>query len=237
MKILYSIYLYFRATMFMLICLPVMILISLFSPSSIYRVGQLVAKGVFWCFNIKYEIIGILPEDVPYIFMHNHTSFLDLFFLPMIIKGKYTGVVASKNFKIPLIGRILKQIKAIPITRSNLTDAIRSIKVAEKRLNQGYHIAIFPEGTRTITGQLNPFKKGGFHMALNTNTNIVPIAVKGLFNIKPKTRWTINKGKAVMIIGHPINVKGKTVDELILEMLNFYKGHDLLLDTSMSNNR
>ena len=50
----------------------------------------------------------------------------------------------------------------------------------------GYHIVILPEGTRTLTGQLNTFKKGGFHLAVNTKARILPIITKGLFNIKPK---------------------------------------------------
>ena len=98
---------------------------------------------------------------------------------------------------------------------------------AQKRLKQGLSICIFPEGTRTITGKLNPLKKGGFHMAKNTNTKILPIAVKGFFQIKPKNRWTINKGKAIMLIGHPIHVVDKTVEEIMQEMQNYFLKHGL----------
>ena len=149
--------------------------------------------------------------------MHNHTSFLDLFFLPTVIKGKYTALVAAKNFKIPLIGSILHRIKAIPIHRFNHTKALDALKIAEQRIKEGYHLAIFPEGTRSITGELSPFKKGGFHMAMNTNTKILPIAVKGLYNIKPRNRWTINNDIAKMIIAKPINVTNKTVEDLLQE--------------------
>ena len=67
-----------------------------------------------------------------------------------IINGKYTGIIAAKNFKIPLIGLILKRIKGIPIYRKNHNKAIESLRIAENYLKSGYHIAIFPEGTRTI---------------------------------------------------------------------------------------
>ena len=79
---------------------------------------------------------------------------------------------------------ILKRINAIPIHRFNHAKAIDALKTAESQIKQGYHIAIFPEGTRTITGKLNKFKKGGFHMAINTNTKILPIIVQGLYEIK-----------------------------------------------------
>ena len=86
--------------------------------------------------------------------MHNHTSFLDLFFLPTVIKGKYTGVVAAKNFKIPLIGSILYRTQCNSYSAlSIMTKAIEALKIAEQKIQEGYHIAIFPEGTRTIDGK------------------------------------------------------------------------------------
>ena len=91
--------------------------------------------------------------------MHNHSSFLDLFLLPTIIEGKYTGIVAQKNFRIPIVGSLLKKLNAIPIQRSNLNAAKHSIQLAEDLIKKGFHIAIFPEGTRTITGKISKFKK------------------------------------------------------------------------------
>ena len=133
----------------------------------------------------------------------------------MVIKGKYTGIIAAKNFKIPIIGLLLNRMKGIPIERSNKTHAIKGIEVAQERLKEGYHIAIFPEGTRTITGKLSKLKKGGFHMAKNAKAKILPIIVKGLYEIKPKTRWTINTDiVAKMIIKEPIDTMHYSVDEL-----------------------
>ena len=217
MKKIYSIWLYGKALLFIILFFPPILIIAIITPSLLYKYACFLSKGIFWSFNIKREVIGDFPDNGPYILMHNHTSFFDLFFLPTVIKGKYTGLVAAKNFKIPLIGSILHRIKAIPIQRFNHNKALDALKIAEQRIKGGYHLAIFPEGTRTITGELNPFKKGGFHMAINTNTKILPIIVKGLYNIKPRNRWTINKGIAKMIIAKPINVANKTVEELLEE--------------------
>ena len=227
MKIIYSIWLYFKALLFVIIFFPVMLIIAILKPSWLYLYARFLSKGIFWCFNIKRKIIGKFPNKGPYILMHNHTSFLDLFFLQTVIKGKYTGVVAAKNFKIPLIGSILHRINAIPIHRFNHSKAIEALKVAEQKIYQGYHIAIFPEGTRTIDGKLNIFKKGGFHMASNTNTKILPIIVKGLYSIKPKNRWTIYPGIATMIILDPIDVTNKSPDDLMQETRNLYLQHNL----------
>ena len=229
MNSIYSIFLYFRAGVFLLICTPILLIIPFFSSSAIYPFSKFVSKGVFWCFNIKRKIVGTFPSKSAgtYIMMHNHSSFLDLFLLPSMINGKYTGIIAAENFKIPLIGSILRRIKGIPIYRKNHSSALESLKIAEKYLNDGYNIAIFPEGTRTITGKLNQFKKGGFHIAVNTQKKILPIIVQGLYNIKPKTRWTLNPGLVKVTILEPISVVNKSVDELIIETRNLYLKYNL----------
>ena len=92
--------------------------------------------------------------------------------------------------------------------RKNKTKAIEAIKQAEHIIKDlGYHIVIFPEGTRTTTGELQPFKKGGFHMAINTQTPIIPVVVKGGFRFKPKNRWYIKPSIINIDVGSPIDVK------------------------------
>ena len=80
----------------------------------------------------------------------------------------------------------MRRIQAIPIDRKNRFTAIESIKKAEEVLKGGVHIGILPEGTRTLDGNIGPMKKGGFHMAINTETSIIPVGVYGAFNFKPK---------------------------------------------------
>ena len=228
LKIIYSTYIYLRTLIFLLLASIPAIIIIIIAPSKAHRVGSFLAKCLFRCFGIRFQIHGSFPADGPYVIMHNHSSFLDMFFLPIVIKGKYTGVVAAKNFRIPIIGQIIKMMKAIPIQRTNKENALRGIEIAQNLINKGYHIAIFPEGTRTITGKLAQLKKGGFHLAVNTKAKILPVVVKGLFKIKPKTRWTIdNKIKAEMIIEKPIDTINKSVDELIDQVNEFFIKHGL----------
>tara|TARA_Y100000816_G_scaffold238311_1_gene184424 strand:+ start:254 stop:871 length:618 start_codon:yes stop_codon:yes gene_type:complete len=204
-----------------------MILSAIFMPTYLYPFAQFLSKGIFWTFNIKRIIKGKFPKDGPYILMHNHSSFLDLFLLPTIIEGKYTGIVAQKNFRIPIVGSLLKKLNAIPIQRSNLNAAKHSIQLAEDLIQKGFHIAIFPEGTRTLTGKINKFKKGGFHMAVNTKTKILPIVVEGLFSIKPKNRWTIMPQPVKLIIKDPVDVLNKSVDDVLEEVEFIYLNHEL----------
>ena len=152
------------------------------------------------------KIKGQFPKNDTYIIMMNHTSFIDVFIFPLIPKGAWTGITASENFKIPLFSTIINRIQAIPIDRKNRNTAIQSIKKAEAVLKQGIHIGILPEGTRTTNGRMCELKKGGFHMAINTNTAIIPVGIQGAYNFKPKDRWWMIPGSISINIGEPTNV-------------------------------
>ena len=156
-----------------------------------------------------------IPKDGQYIIMMNHTSFADVFFSCQPLRGKYTAILASFNFKIPIWGTMLRFFNAIPVYRRNKHKAIQAIKHAETIIkDMGYHVVIFPEGTRTTNGKLQKFKKGGFHMAINTGVPIIPIAVKGGFEFKPKTRWYIKPSIIDIEVGKPIDVTKYSVSEL-----------------------
>tara|TARA_B100001142_G_scaffold70355_1_gene70664 strand:+ start:4305 stop:5006 length:702 start_codon:yes stop_codon:yes gene_type:complete len=156
-----------------------------------------------------------IPKDGKYIIMMNHSSFADVFFSVQPLRGKYTAILASFNFKIPIWNRMIKSFKAVPVYRKNKLKAIEAIKQAEYIIkNLGYHIVIFPEGTRTINGKLQAFKKGGFHMAINTQTPIIPVIVKGGAKYKPKNRWYIKPTIIDIEVGDPINVKNYSIDDV-----------------------
>ena len=168
-----------------------------------------------------------IPKDGQYIIMMNHTSFADVFFSVQPLRGKYTAILASFNFKIPIWKQMLTSFKAIPVYRKNKVKAIEAIKQAEHIIKDlGYHIVIFPEGTRTTTGELQPFKKGGFHMAINTQTPIIPVVVKGGFRFKPKNRWYIKPSIINIEVGDPIDVKeysSNDVDLLLNKTHSIFK--------------
>ena len=223
-----SIFIYLRTLIILIIMGPPAIIFMTLVPKYSYKIASKLSYILFKSFGVKYKILGVFPDNGPFVIMHNHSSFLDLFFLPIIIKEKYTGIIAAKNFKIPIVGLILHRMKGIPIHRKNKIHSRKSIEIAQERIKEGYHIAIFPEGTRTTTGKLSQLKKGGFHMAINSKVKILPIIIKGLYDIKPKTRWTINNSiEAIMIIEKPINTIDQTVDNLINKVNNLFIKHGL----------
>ena len=175
-----------------------------------YKIDKLCCHIMLSALLVLPKIKGGFPSDGTYIIMMNHSSFLDVFIFPLVPRGAWTGITAAENFKIPVFSTIIKRIQAIPIERKNRQAAFESIKQAENVLKQGIHIGILPEGTRTLDGKIKPLKKGGFHMAINTNTPIIPVGVSGAFEFKPKNRWWMNPGLVTVNIGDPISINDYT---------------------------
>ena len=175
-----------------------------------YKIDKLCCHIMLSALLVLPKIKGEFPSEGTYIIMMNHSSFLDVFIFPLIPRGAWTGITAVENFKIPIFSTIIKRIQAIPIERKNRQAAFESIKQAEDVLKQGIHIGILPEGTRTLDGKIKPLKKGGFHMAINTNTPIIPVGVSGAFDFKPKNRWWMRPGFVTVNIGDPISINDYT---------------------------
>ena len=134
------------------------------------------------------------PAKGPYIYVFNHTSLLDTFILVSVLP-EFTGAIGKKEqFSIPLWGWILKRWGVVPIDRKALRDAIRSLQVVEKSLQHGLSLLISPEGTRSLDGTLQSFKKGAFHVALHTQTPIVPICIFGAHSSKNRSSWRLRPG-------------------------------------------
>ena len=171
-----------------------------------YKLDKLCCHIMMSALLVLPKIKGEFPSEGTYIIMMNHSSFLDVFIFPLIPRGAWTGVTATENFKIPVFSLLIRRIKAIPIDRKNRSAAIESINKAEDVLKGGIHIGILPEGTRTLDGKIKSLKKGGFHMAINTNTPIIPVGVSGAFEFKPKNRWWMKPGLVTINIGNPISV-------------------------------
>ena len=183
-----------------------LIIVGLIHLPLFYKIDKFLCRIILLTLCSWPKILGKFPDKGTYIIMMKHSSFIDVFLFPLIPKGAYSGVTAKGNFKIPVFSTLIKRIKAIPIDRSNRTSAISSIKQAEKILTEGIHIGILPEGTRTLNGLIGTIKKGGVHMAINTNTSIVPVGVIGAFNFKPKNRWWIVPNKITLNIGEVIDI-------------------------------
>ncbi|MBH90527.1 MAG: hypothetical protein CMG67_00220 [Candidatus Marinimicrobia bacterium] len=162
---------------------------------------------------------GNIPngEDAPYLYMFNHVSMFDQFMVVAYLKHYTTAIGAHEEFRWPIFGAVAKKYGGIPIDRKHLKKAIGTLKAAEKIIREGTSIIIAPEGTRTVTGAIGNFKKGPFHLALNTGATIVPVALINAFEAKKKTDWRLKPGMIKAKFGNPIhfsNYSNLSVEEL-----------------------
>ena len=150
------------------------------------------------------------PERItrPAIFVSNHQSFLDVVLLPAMLPPETVFIAKKEIRRVPLFGPGFAAGGAVLIDRSNPRGAIESIREGIKKLPSGWAIVIFPEGTRSKTGELRRFKKGCIHVALATKFPIVPIAVHGVRELTDtptwKPRWLPRPGTVQIAIGEPI---------------------------------
>ena len=117
--------------------------------------------------------------------------------------------------KIPLFGFAMKRARYISIDRENPRLAVKGMNEAAEKIKNGTSVLIFPEGTRSVDGQLLPFKRGGFHLALKSECNVVPISIIDSRLIAPKGSLRIKKGTVIMNIGEPIPVKGYSKKDMV----------------------
>lgn len=202
---------------------PIVLIVALIYPRGLFQLVSPFCKLMVYAFGCSVSWNRKIPKDQAFVIMANHCSFLDVFAIPTVFQGKFSAVAADKNFKIPVYSIFLKRMKVVPIDRSNRAQAIAGIKKAESLIKDGYNIVILPEGTRTKDGHLGPFKKGGFHLAINTKARILPITTKGLFHIKPINRFIIKPGKISINVGNPIETDNKTVDDLLDETRQIFQ--------------
>lgn len=114
-----------------------------------------------------------------YVIMSNHQSHYDVAVLYYVLGGNVRMVAKKELFDLPLFGRAIREAGFVSVDRGNTEKAIASLAGAKDHVAHGTHLWIAPEGTRSPSGDLLPFKKGGFHIALDMKTPILPITIKG----------------------------------------------------------
>jgi 1-acyl-sn-glycerol-3-phosphate acyltransferase len=161
--------------------------------------------------GIELEVRGIekIDRDTAYIFMANHTSFVDGPLLFMLIPHPVRVLLKKEAFRIPVIGLSMKHIGFVPVDRKSLKGGIQSIEKASQLMKEkSYSFLIFPEGTRSRDGMPQPFKRGGFFLAVNTQAPILPITIKGTFELMPRRSFFVKRGKIKVIFHEPVKAEG-----------------------------
>ncbi len=142
-----------------------------------------------------------------YIYVSNHASQFDIPAVIACIPDKIRIVYKKELEKIPIFGWGLKYGKTyIAIDRERSHHALQSLEKAAKKIRTGASVLVFGEGTRSVDGKLQPFKRGPFNLALKAGVPIVPVSIKGSYKILPKHSFRIRPGTIKLILSSPIEV-------------------------------
>ena len=174
------------------------------------------SKTVLWFCRIRLNVQGIenIKPDTIQIFASNHTSHFDIFVLSAISPVRFGWVAKKELFKIPFLGWHMKLQGYVSIDRRHRDKAIASLNYAAEQIRNGKRIAMFPEGTRTREGTLQPFKKGLFHLCVRTGVPIVPIIIEGAYDVLKPESLIIRPGKVYVNIGKELPTSGYTPDTI-----------------------
>ncbi|MBN2611188.1 MAG: 1-acyl-sn-glycerol-3-phosphate acyltransferase [Bacteroidales bacterium] len=167
-------------------------------------------NALFTPMLVKVEGKNHIEKNASYIVIANHQSYFDIFLIYGWLGLDIKWVMKKELAKIPGIGFGSKKVGHIFIDRSNTRAAMESLSEAKKKLVNGTSVVIFPEGTRSKTNNLLPFKRGAFKLALELNLPILPVTVLNTKNILPTGTINLMPGSVKMIIHKPINIQGYT---------------------------
>ena len=205
------------AMLLLVVAMPALIVLWIINRrTALYPLALWGAKTWLKACGARVKVIGTeyLDPSRSYVFASNHRSYLDTAAL-FRYTGKRMGIVAKKELlKVPILGVGMGFVNIIAIDRSNPERARRSMDKAREVMENGYSFGVFVEGTRAMPGELLPFKKGAFHLALQTGAAIVPVAIRNTDWMMGKKTGVAYPGEIEMQILPPIETAGAGAEDI-----------------------
>ena len=171
-----------------------------------YRRAMTAASFGIRLVGIQVDVVGLDRFDMggTYIFMCNHVSNLDAPIVVPAIPRRTSVLVKRELCRIPILAKAMLMARFVPVDRQNRDAAIASIQHATEVMRSGINITVFPEGTRSPDGRLLPFKKGPFHLAMESQFPVIPMTIYGTEALMPKKGFAVRKGKVTLVFHAPI---------------------------------
>jgi len=204
-----------------LLLAPPVILFSLLDwPRAAYVPIRVWARLLHLTTGVRYRVQGLenVPTDSSYVVISNHCSYLDGPVLVLALPDPVYFIIKKELARIPLWGPTVVKAGFVAIDRADSEQARLEMRRAVEAVRSGRRILVFAEGTRSPDGHLRPFKKGGFHLAVDAQVPILPVAVNGSRGLFPKGGACILPGRIDVLVGRPIPTEGigkERIDELM----------------------
>lgn len=170
-------------------------------------------------FNIEFHGVENIPREGACIITPNHVTYADPIWITIPMPRRIYYMAWHKPFRIPVLGLLMRMFGAFPVNLDVAADASAQREAIEL-LRKGRALVMFPEGGRTRTGRLMPFKMGAFRLALAHGVPIVPVTIKGAERIWPVGQMFPRPGKLTIIYHPPIEVPQLPADASRLELKN-----------------
>ena len=180
----------------------------------LYGLGRLGARLGFALAGIRIVVRGEkLPENPHFIYMMNHSSNLDVPAVFINLPGEVRALGKKELFKLPVLSTAMRIGGFVPVDRSNREAAIESVRKAARVAREGASFLIAPEGTRSRTGKVLPFKKGAFYLAIDSGVPVQPVVVRGVHELMPPGSFSIRSGTIELIFLEPIPTRDYSTKE------------------------
>ena len=164
--------------------------------------------------TVQFENASFIREPRARVIVANHASLFDILAIASHMHVPYGWVMKRELGNIVFFGAAVTAAGHAFIDRSDRESSLRSLaEMGERMRKEKLSVVMFPEGTRTVTGEMRPFKKGAFMLAIRSGAEVVPAAITGSFAIKPKGRLRVRRGVIKVRLDEPIATSSYSVDD------------------------
>src|SRR2546428_6433145 len=182
-------------------------------PGGVYDwSGRNWSRLILWGSGTPVRAEGLegIPRAGPVVYASNHSSMFDIWALFATLPGSVRFVAKQELFRIPLLGAAMRAAGHIAIDRTLKTRAFEAYADAARTIRRGFSAVVFPEGIRSRTGDLLPFKNAPFALAIAAQVPVVPVYVHSTFQILPKGGFRLRPRPIRILVGEPIATAGMT---------------------------
>ncbi len=160
--------------------------------------------------GVRVHVRGLEKVDMNrnYVYVSNHASMFDIPAIIAAIPDQIRIVFKKELHWIPIFGWGLKYGSYISIDRSRGPAAMKSLEEAVEKIRTGASVLLYAEGTRTLDGKLQTFRRGAFNLAVKAGVPVVPLTVNGSFKLLPKRSIIVHPGKVDLVLESPIEIPG-----------------------------